>query len=94
MIYYYNNEPLQLSYRNDYTTGEKIEIVLQLQNDLKVGMLSAEQMRWIVDNKRFGAFTVQKEIDRLMFEGKIKCFFSASGSACISKHSVASFPES
>tara|TARA_B100000519_G_C13951947_1_gene301113 strand:- start:114 stop:392 length:279 start_codon:yes stop_codon:yes gene_type:complete len=72
MIYYYNNEPLQLSYRNDYTTGEKIEIVLQIQNDLKVGMLSAEQMRWIVDNKRFGAFTVQKEIDRLMFEGKIK----------------------
>ena len=45
---------------------------MQLQNDLKVGMLSAEQMRWIVDNKRFGAFTVQKEIDRLMFEGKIK----------------------
>ena len=57
MIYYYNNEPLQLSYRNDYTTCEKIEIVLQIQNDLKVGMLSAEQMRLIVDNKRFGAFT-------------------------------------
>ena len=71
-MYYYKDEPLQLSYRNDYTTGEKIEIVLQIQNDLKVGMLSREQMRWIVDNKRFGAFTVQKEIDRLMFEGKIK----------------------
>ena len=77
-MYYYNNEPLQLSYRNNYTTGEKIEIVLQLQNDLKVGMLSAEQMRWIVDNKRFGAFTVQKEIDRLMFEGKIKIITDAS----------------
>ena len=71
-MYYYNNEPLQLSYRNTYTPPEKIEIVLQLQNDLKVGMLSAEQMRWIVDNKRFGACTVQKEIDKLMFDGKIK----------------------
>jgi hypothetical protein len=71
-MYYYNNEPLQLSYRNDYTTGEKIEIVLQLINDLNSGMLSAEQMRWIVDNKRFGAWTVQKEIDKLMFDGKIK----------------------
>ena len=35
-------------------------------------MLSAEQMRWIVDNKRFGAWTVQKEIDKLMFDDKIK----------------------
>jgi len=71
-MYYYNNEPLQLSYRNTYTPPEKIEIVLQLINDLNSGMLSAEQMRWIVDNKRFGAWTVQKEIDKLMFDGKIK----------------------
>ena len=71
-MYYYNNEPLQLSYRNTYTPPEKIEIVLQLINDLNSGMLSADQMRWIVDNKRFGAWTVQKEIDKLMFDGKIK----------------------
>ena len=31
-MYYYNNEPLQLSYRNTYTPPEKIEIVLQLIN--------------------------------------------------------------
>ena len=72
MIYYYNNEPLQLSYKNDYSLADKIEIVLQIQNDLKVGMLSAEQMRWIVENKRFGAWTLQREIDKLMFSGKIK----------------------
>jgi hypothetical protein len=71
-MYYYNNEPLQLSYRNTYTPPEKIEIVLQLINDLKNGMLTAQQMRWIVDEKRFGAWTVQKEIDKLMFDGKIK----------------------
>ena len=72
MIYYYNNEPLQLSYKNDYSLADKIEIVLQIQNDLKVGMLSAEQMRWMVENKRFGAWTLQREIDKLMFSGKIK----------------------
>ena len=72
MIYYYNNEPLQLSYKNDYSLADKIEIVLQIQNDLKVGMLSAEQMRWIVENKRFGAWTLQREIDKLMFSDKIK----------------------
>ena len=71
-MYYYNNEPLQLSYKNDYSLADKIEIVLQIQNDLKVGMLSAEQMRWIVENKRFGAWTLQREIDKLMFSGKIK----------------------
>ena len=35
-------------------------------------MLSVDQMRWIVFNCRFGAFTVQRIIDKLMFEGKLK----------------------
>ena len=70
--YYYNNEPLQLSYRNTYTPPEKIEIVLQITNDFNSGMLSAEQMRWIVLNARFGSFTVMKIIDNLMFNNKIK----------------------
>ena len=70
--YYYNNKPLQLSYRNTYTPPEKIEIVLQITNDFTSGMLSAEQMRWIVLNARFGSFTVMKIIDDLMFNNKIK----------------------
>ena len=70
--YYYNNEPLQLSYRNTYTPPEKIEIVLQIQQDYESGMLSVDQMRWIVFNCRFGAFTVQRIIDKLMFDGKLK----------------------
>ena len=70
--YYYNNEPLQLSYRNTYTPPEKIEIVLQIQQDYDSGMLSDSQMRWIVFNCRFGAFTVQRIIDKLMFSGKLK----------------------
>ena len=54
--YLYNNKPLQLSYSNDYTPpGEKIEIVLQIQQDYESGMLSVSQMRWIVFNCRFGA---------------------------------------
>ena len=69
--YYYNNEPLQLSYRNTYSP-EKVEIVLQIQQDYESGMLSVDQMRWIVFNCRFGAFTVQRIIDKLMFDGKLK----------------------
>ena len=70
--YYYNNEPLQLSYRNNYTPPEKIEIVLQITNDFNSGMLSAEQMRWIVLNAKFGSFTIMRIIDNLMFNNKIK----------------------
>jgi hypothetical protein len=70
--YLYNNEPLQLSYRNTYTPPEKIEIVKQIENDFNSGMLSADQMRWIVLNARFGSFTVMKILDNLMFNNKIK----------------------
>jgi hypothetical protein len=70
--YYYNNEPLQLSYKNTYTPPEKIEIVLQIENDFNSGMLSANQMRWIVNNLKFGAWTVQNIIDKMMFNNKIK----------------------
>jgi len=70
--YYYNNEPLQLSYRNTYTPQDKIEIVLKIENDFNSGMLSAEQMRWIVNNLKFGAWTVQNIIDKMMFNNKIK----------------------
>ena len=71
-LYYYNSEPLQLSYRNTYTPPEKIEIVQQIENDFNSGMLSADQMRWIVLNAKFGSFTVMRIIDNLMFNNKIK----------------------
>ena len=70
--YYYNNEPLQLSYRNTYTTAEKIEIVLKLQQDYESGMVSDAQVRWIVNNAKFGSFTIMKIIDKLLFEKKLK----------------------
>ena len=70
--YYFNNRPLQLSYSNDYSPLQKIEIIENLEKDFKSGILSVEQMRWIVFNCRFGAFTVQRIIDKLMFEGKLK----------------------
>ena len=71
-IYYYNNEPLQLSYRNTYTPQDKVEIVLKIENDFTSGMLSDNQMRWIVNNLKFGAWTVQNIIDKMMFNNKIK----------------------
>jgi len=71
-IYYYNNEPLQLSYKNNYSMLDKIEIVKQLQNDFKNGMLSWTQMFWIIDNAKFGSWTCQNIVDKLIFEGKLK----------------------
>ena len=70
--YYYNNEPLQLSYSNTYTAAEKIEIVLKLQQDYEAGMVSDAQVRWIVNNAKFGSFTIMKIIDKLLFEKKLK----------------------
>ena len=70
--YYYNNEPLQVSYRNTYTPPEKIEIVQQLERDYESGMVSDAQVRWIVNNAKFGSFTIMKIIDKLLFEKKLK----------------------
>jgi len=70
--YHYNGEPLQLSYRNTYTPPEKIEIVLQITNDFNSGMVSDAQVRWIVNNAKFGSFTIMKIIDKLLFEKKLK----------------------
>jgi len=70
--YHYNNEPLQLSYRNNYTPPEKIEIVQQLERDYSSGMVSDAQVRWIVNNAKFGSFTIMKIIDKLLFEKKLK----------------------
>jgi hypothetical protein len=71
-IYYYNNEPLQLSYSNNYTMADKIEIISNIQNDFKNGMLSWTQMFWIIDNSKFGSWTCQNIVDNLIFEGKLK----------------------
>ena len=71
-IYYYNGEPLQLSYNNTYTPPEKIEIVQQLERDYSSGMVSDAQVRWIVNNAKFGSFTIMKIIDNLLFEKKLK----------------------
>ena len=70
--YHYNNEPLQLSYRNTYTADQKIEIVLKLQQDYEAGMVSDAQVRFIVNNAKFGSFTIMKIIDKLLFEKKLK----------------------
>jgi hypothetical protein len=71
-IYYYNGEPLQLSYKNTYSMADKIEIIRNIQNDFKSGMLSWSQMFWIIDNAKFGSWTCQNIVDKLIFEGKLK----------------------
>jgi hypothetical protein len=71
-IYYYNNEPLQLSYKNSYSMADKIQIISNIQEDFKNGMLSWTQMFWIIDNSKFGSWTCQNIVDKLIFEGKLK----------------------
>ena len=71
-IYYYNDEPLQLSYSNNYTMANKIEIISNIQNDFKNGMLSWSQMRWIILNCRYGSYTCEKIVDKLIFSKKLK----------------------
>ena len=70
--YYYNGEPLQLSYKNTYSMADKIEIISNIQEDFKNGMLSWTQMFWIIDNAKFGSWTCQNIVDKLIFEGKLK----------------------
>ena len=70
--YYYNDEPLQLSYSNSYTWGDKIQIIKNLEADFQSGMLSWSQMRWIILNARYGSYTCQKLVDKLIFDGKLK----------------------
>ena len=71
-IYYYKSKPLELSYSNGYSLADKINIIKNLESDFQSGMLSWSQMKWIIDEKKFGSWTCQKIIDRLMFDGKIK----------------------
>lgn len=71
-IYYYNNEPLQKSYLNDYTPLQKLEIVKNLEQDFDSGMLSVEQMRWIINGGKYGGYTCMRIIDKMMFEKKWK----------------------
>jgi hypothetical protein len=35
-------------------------------------MVSDAQVRWIVNNAKFGSFTIMKIIDKLLFEKKLK----------------------
>jgi hypothetical protein len=66
-IYFYNDEPLQLSYSNSYTWEDKIQIIKNLETDFQSGMLSWSQMRWIILNARYGSYTCQKLVDKLIF---------------------------
>ena len=71
-IYYYKDKPLQKSYNNTYTPPEKIELNQKLESDFNSGMLSVSQMTWIINNGLYGGYTIQRIIDRLLFDKKIE----------------------
>ena len=47
---YFKEEPLQHWYNNNFTKEEKLQIVIDLQNDYENGLLSQETIAWIVNN--------------------------------------------
>ena len=71
-IYYYKDKPLEKSYSNTYTPLEKIELNQKLESDYSSGMLSVSQMTWIINNGLYGGYTIQRIIDRLLFDKKIE----------------------
>ena len=71
-IYYYKDKPLEKSYSNTYTPLEKIELNQKLEIDFNSGMLSVSQMTWIINNGLYGGYTIQRIIDRLLFDKKIE----------------------
>jgi hypothetical protein len=71
-IYLFNGMPLQSKYNNNYTRGEKIEIVLQLENDYQNGMLSGNTLKEIILNKLYGSFTALRILSNMQEKGIIK----------------------
>jgi hypothetical protein len=50
-VYLFKGKPLQNKFNNDYNRAEKIEIILQLQNDFDNGILSPNTLLSIIYNK-------------------------------------------
>ena len=68
--YYYNDKELEDTFNNYYTKAQKLEITMQLESDYKSGMLSVEQLTWIINQKKCGSFTAKLILDD-MFKKKI-----------------------
>ena len=75
---YFKEKPLQHWYNNNYTKEEKLQIVIDLQNDYENGLLSQEVIAWIVNNKRFGDFSCRLIIQDMLKKGIIKKDFTGN----------------
>ena len=64
--YYYNDKELEDTFNNYYTKAQKLEITLQLESDYKSGMLSVEQLTWIINQKKFGGYTAKLILDDML----------------------------
>ncbi len=72
LAYTYKGKPLQHRKFNDYTKEEKLEIIIQLNNEFQNGLLSVNQMVWIWERECWGSFSVELFIDKLLEKGVIK----------------------
>ena len=76
---YFNDELLPHYRNNNLSKSDKLQIIYDLWEDYKNGLLDQEVIKWIVDNDRFGHFTcslivedmLRKKIIKKDFTGKI-----------------------
>ena len=71
-IYLYKGKPLQSRANNDYNRAEKIEIILQLEDDYKNGLLTPHTLLNLIDNKLYGSYTALRILNDMFEKGIIK----------------------
>ena len=71
-VYLFKGKPLQNKFNNDYNRAEKIEIILQLQNDFDNGILSPHTLLSIIYNKLYGSFVAVRLLNEMQQKNIIK----------------------
>ena len=70
--YYYNDKELEDTFNNYYSKAQKLEITMNLWSDYNSGMLSAEQLTWIINQKKFGGYTAKLILDDMLKKNIIR----------------------
>ena len=58
--------PIPSKFSKKISEAQKLEITLQLESDYKSGMLSVEQLTWIINQKKFGSYTAKLILDDML----------------------------
>tara|TARA_R100001015_G_C4588886_1_gene144580 strand:+ start:354 stop:632 length:279 start_codon:yes stop_codon:yes gene_type:complete len=73
---YFNDELLPHYRNNNLSKSDKLQIINDLWEDYKNGLLDQEVIKWIVDNDRFGHFTCSLIVEDMLRKKIIKKDFT------------------